>query len=166
MERFVDIPLVERKMNHDDYPLMVKKLSINAQLPERASFKAAGYDLFSAQDKIIPANERAVVATDLSIALPPNTYGRVAPRSGLAVKHFIDVGAGVIDEDYRGPLGVVLFNFSDNEFQIKKGDRIAQLLIECIKTPPVLEVESLNDTERGQSGFGSTGVNEIKKYAN
>lgn len=166
MECSLDTPLADRKMNHNDHPLMVKKLSLNAQLPERASSKAAGYDLFSAEDKIIPANGRAVVATDLSIALPPNTYGRVAPRSGLAVKHFIDVGAGVIDEDYRGPLGVVLFNFSDNEFQIKKGDRIAQLLIECIKTPPVLEVESLDNTERGQSGFGSTGMNEIKKCVN
>jgi dUTP pyrophosphatase len=73
--------------------------------------------LTSAKEMIIAAHGRAVVPTDLSIALPPGTYGRVAPRSGLAVKHFIDVGAGVVDEDYRGPLGVVLFNFGDKDFE-------------------------------------------------
>jgi dUTP pyrophosphatase len=66
---------------------------------------------------IIPAKGKAIVPTDLSIALPPSTYGRVAPRSGLAVKHFIDVGAGVVDLDYRGPLGVVLFNFGDQDYK-------------------------------------------------
>lgn len=71
----------------------------------------------SSSDIIIPAKGRAVVPTDIQIALPPGTYGRVAPRSGLAVKHFLDVGAGVIDEDYRGNVGVVLFNFSDADFQ-------------------------------------------------
>ena len=143
--------------------LRVKKLSENARLPERASMQAAGYDLFSAEDKVVPPKGRAIVPTDLSIALPCGTYGRVAPRSGLAVKHFIDVGAGVIDQDYRGPLGVVLFNFNDQEFKIQKGDRIAQLIIECIQTPSVIQVESLDDTERGHGGFGSTGMNNIAK---
>ena len=73
--------------------------------------------LASAHDMIIPAKGKAIVPTDLSIALPPSTYGRVAPRSGLAVKHFIDVGAGVVDLDYRGPLGVVLFNFGDQDYK-------------------------------------------------
>ena len=73
--------------------------------------------IYSAIDTIVPAKGKAIIATDLSIAVPIGTYGRVAPRSGLAVKHFIDVGAGVVDADYRGPLGVVLFNFSDNEFK-------------------------------------------------
>lgn len=100
-------------------PLYVKKLSEFAQLPTRGSEGAAGYDLFAAHDTIIPAKGKALVPTDLSIALPEGTYGRVAPRSGLAVKHFLDVGAGVVDRDYRGPLGVVLFNFSDKvRFQL------------------------------------------------
>ena len=73
----------------------------------------------SAHDAVVPAKGRLVVPTDISIALPKQTYGRVAPRSGLAVKNFIDVGAGVVDRDYRGPLGVVLFNFSDQDFQSK-----------------------------------------------
>jgi len=97
------------------------------------------------------------VPTDLSIAVPEGTYGRVAPRSGLAVKHFLDVGAGVVDADYRGPLGVVLFNFGKEDYQVREGDRIAQLVLERIVTPDVLEVESLDDTQRGEGGFGSTG---------
>lgn len=82
----------------------------------------------------------------------------VAPRSGLAWKHSIDVGAGVIDADYRGPVGVILFNHSDVDFDIKAGDRIAQLIIEKIVTPDVTEVDDLDATVRGSGGFGSTGV--------
>lgn len=80
-----------------------------------------------------------------------------APRSGLALKNFIDVGAGVIDSDYRGPLGVLLFNFSDEPFQVRIGDRIAQLIIERISTPEVAIVDELPTTDRGAGGFGSTG---------
>lgn len=90
---------------------------------------------------MIPPRGRLVVPTDISIAVPHGCYGRVAPRSGLAVKNFIDVGAGVIDEDYRGPLGVVLFNFGEEEFKVKEGDRVAQLVMERIWTPEVVEVE-------------------------
>ena len=82
----------------------------------------------------------------------------VAPRSGLAWKHSIDVGAGVIDADYRGPVGVILFNHSEFDFEVKEGDRIAQLIIENIITPEVMEVEDLDSTVRGTGGFGSTGV--------
>ncbi len=107
---------------------------------------------------IVPAKGKAIVPTDLSVACPRGTYARIAPRSGLAVKNFIDVGAGVVDEDYRGPVGVVLFNFSDVDFQIKQGDRIAQMILEKIHTPQVVEVDDLEDTSRGAGGFGSTGV--------
>lgn len=106
----------------------------------------------------MPAHGKALIPTDISMAIPSGYYGRVAPRSGLAVKHFIDVGAGVIDEDYRGPLGVVLFNHSQNDFAVKKGDRIAQLLLEKIATPDIEVVEDLDETERGAGGFGSTGI--------
>jgi dUTP pyrophosphatase len=81
-----------------------------------------------------------------------------APRSGLALKHSIDVGAGVIDADYRGPVGVILFNHSDADFAVKPGDRIAQMIIEVIATPEVAEVEDLDATVRGEGGFGSTGI--------
>ncbi|KAM0852381.1 hypothetical protein ACQ4PT_051800 [Festuca glaucescens] len=138
--------------------LKVKKLSENAILPRRGSALAAGYDLSSAVEMTVPARGKALVATDLSIAIPEGTYARVAPRSGLALKHSIDVGAGVIDADYRGPVGVVLFNHSEVDFAVKPGDRIAQLIIQVIATPEVAEVEDLDATVRGEGGFGSTGV--------
>uniref|UniRef100_A0A0D9VX92 Deoxyuridine 5'-triphosphate nucleotidohydrolase n=1 Tax=Leersia perrieri TaxID=77586 RepID=A0A0D9VX92_9ORYZ len=138
--------------------LKVKKLSENAVLPSRGSAHAAGYDLSSAAEAVVPARGKAMVPTDLSIAIPDGTYARIAPRSGLALKHSIDVGAGVIDADYRGPVGVILFNHSDVDFVVKPGDRIAQMIIEVIVTPEVAEVEDLDATVRGEGGFGSTGV--------
>lgn len=86
------------------------------------------------------------------------TDGRIAPRSGLAVKHFIDTGAGVIDSDYRGEVKVLLFNHSEVDFEVKEGDRIAQLVIERIYTPEVVVVEELEESVRGAGGFGSTGT--------
>lgn len=112
----------------------------------------------SAYDCVIPARGKLVVKTDIQIELPEGCYGRIAPRSGLAAKNFIDVGAGVVDEDYRGNLGVVMFNHSDVEFAIAKGDRIAQLICERIFYPQLEEVKSLSETERGAGGFGSTGT--------
>lgn len=106
----------------------------------------------------MPARGKELVKTDIQIEVPYGTYGRVAPRSGLAWKNFIDVGAGVIDQDYRGNVGVILFNHSDVAFEVKKGDRIAQLICECITYPKVVEAESLTDTVRGAGGFGSTGT--------
>ena len=98
-----------------------------------------------------------MISTSLAIAVPEGTYGRVAPRSGLASKSFIDTGAGVIDADYRGEVKVLLFNFSDQEFHVQKGDRVAQLVLERIYTPEVMEVEDLEESVRGAGGFGSTG---------
>ena len=90
--------------------------------------------------------------------MPPLTYGRVAPRSGLAYKKGIDVGAGVIDEDYRGEVGVILFNFGEEDFEVAPGDRIAQLILEKISMVGLKEVDDLDQTDRGAGGFGSTGV--------
>ena len=101
----------------------------------RSSSGSAGYDLSAAETAVIPAHGKCLVKTGLAIAMPPDCYGRVAPRSGLAVKKFIDVGAGVIDSDYRGEINVVLFNFSSEDFCINVGDGIAQLVFEKIKTP-------------------------------
>lgn len=138
--------------------LFIKKLSNNATVPTRGSELAAGLDLYSAINIIIPSHGKSVVMTDISISIPEGYYGRIAPRSGLAAKHFIDVGAGVIDQDYRGNIGVVLFNFSDKEFVVKKGDRIAQLILEKILICNVQLVDDLENTNRGEGGFGSTGV--------
>jgi len=137
--------------------LLVKKLSDKAKIPTRGSLLAAGYDLYSAEKKVIPAHGKALVDTQLSIAVPAGTYGRVAPRSGLASKFMIDTGAGVIDADYRGVIFVLLYNLSDKDFQVEEGDRIAQLILERIYTPEIMEVESLDETARGTGGWGSTG---------
>ena len=95
------------------------------------------------------------------MSIPLGCYGRIAPRSGLALKKFIDIGAGVIDADYRGEIGVILFNFSDTDFAVNMGDKIAQIVFEKIKTPKIKEVKSLEGTERGDDGFGSTGVHTM-----
>ncbi|KAG0738595.1 hypothetical protein G6F23_009570 [Rhizopus arrhizus] len=137
--------------------LLIKRLSEHAKLPTRGSAHAAGYDIYCAHDIIIPAKGKAIVATDISLAIPIGHYGRVAPRSGLASKHHLDTGAGVIDADYRGPLGVLMFNFSEQDYEVKRGDRVAQLILEKISTPEVVEVDSLEESVRGVGGFGSTG---------
>ncbi|CAG8700083.1 12247_t:CDS:2 [Cetraspora pellucida] len=125
----------------DSSKLLVKRLSEKAKLPFRVSPQAAGYDLYSAVEMVVPAKGKALVNTDISIALPEGTYGRVAPRSGLALKHFLDCGAGVIDADFRGPVGVLLFNFGDEDYKVKEGERIAQLILERIYTPEVVETD-------------------------
>ena len=127
--------------------LRVKLLSPKGKLPTKGSNLAAGYDLSSAQQLIIPINGRALVQTDISISVPGGTYGRIAPRSGLAVKHRITTGAGVIDTNYTGPIGMVLFNHGDQDFQIWEGDRIAQLILEQIANKPVMEVQELTQTQ-------------------
>jgi len=136
----------------------VKLLSEDATMPKRGSPFSAGFDLSSSEGVIIPPHARKVVKTGLSIACPPGTYARIAPRSGLAVKNFIDTGAGVVDADYRGEVGVVLFNFGEEAFEVKKGDRIAQLILEQISMAEAVQVEELDDTVRGVGGFGSTGI--------
>ncbi|XP_036332022.1 deoxyuridine 5'-triphosphate nucleotidohydrolase [Rhagoletis pomonella] len=141
--------------------LRFAKLTEHALEPVRGSARAAGLDLRSAYDLLVPARGKAIVKTDLQVQVPEGSYGRVAPRSGLAVKNFIDVGAGVVDEDYRGNLGVVLFNHSDADFEVKRGDRIAQFICERIFYPELEEVDKLDATERGTGGFGSTGVKEV-----
>jgi len=144
----------EKKMS----PLLVKKLVEDATVPHRATELAAGYDISASEDAKIPSKGRFAVSTGISIGLPEGTYGRIAPRSGLAYKFGIDVLAGVIDADYRGEVKVILYNSGEHPFVIKKGDRIAQLIIEKNETPDVAVVMDIDDTVRGTGGFGSTGV--------
>ncbi|OQS01474.1 deoxyuridine 5'-triphosphate nucleotidohydrolase [Achlya hypogyna] len=144
--------------------MLVKKLSATAVLPVRGSALAAGFDLASAYECVIPAHGKALVKTDIAIAIPSGCYARVAPRSGLSWKNHLDVGAGVIDEDYRGNVGVVIFNHANEDFQVKAGDRIAQLILErIIAQADVVEVDELSETARGEGGFGSTGVSKRAK---
>jgi dUTP pyrophosphatase len=141
-------------------PLFVQRLDSRAIPPTRAEPGSIGYDL-SARIRgpalWIPPKQRLRVPTGLAVMIPRGCYGRVAPRSGLADKHGIDVLAGVIDPSYRGELQVMLYNTGDDAFQVLDGLRIAQLIIERAETPLVVELSSLAATGRGSGGFGSTG---------
>ena len=148
----------EEAREEDKMTLLVKRLNEHGIIPARGSPLAAGYDLSSSEDVSIPKGTRGLVGTGIAFTVPHGTYGRIAPRSGLAVKKGIQVGAGVIDRDYTGEVKVVLFNHGDEDVDIKMGDRIAQLIIERIEMPEVKIVEELIVTMRGADGFGSTGV--------
>ena len=130
----------------------------DTKVPTRSTTDTAGYNLYSSEDIMSASNNRALVDTSISINLPTGTYGRIAPRSGLVVKSSIDIGAGVIDQDYRGIIKVLLINNSDKTFTVNTRDRIAQLILEYIKTLPTTSVESLDETARGFKGFRSTGI--------
>lgn len=137
--------------------LRVLRLRPTAHLPARATPGSAGYDLAADAPVTVPRGGRVLVPTGLAVVVPPGTYGRIAPRSGLAWKHGLDVGAGVIDGDYRGELKVLLFNLGPGDVSLAAGERVAQLVLERVATPPVLELDVLPDTARGAGGFGSTG---------
>jgi len=136
----------------------IKKLKESATIPTRATDTDAGYDLYADQQGIIRAGERSVVGTSVAVAIPPGYYGRVAPRSGLAVKKGIDVLAGVVDSGYRGEVGVVLQNLSKEDFSYEKGDRVAQIIIEQCFSVGWVELDELEDSVRSDGGFGSTGA--------
>ena len=135
----------------------IKKLAPNAVLPNWNN-DSAGADLTSLETATINVGRRHLFKTGLSLAIPSGYYGRVAPRSGLALKKGIDVMAGVIDADYRGELGVILINLGEEPVQINAGDKIAQLIIETCHRCNFVEVADLNNTDRGSGGFGSTDV--------
>jgi dUTP pyrophosphatase len=137
--------------------LSFKKLDPDAVLPERASQSSAGLDLYSIEAVSLKPGERRLVRTGLAVAIPEGFYGRVAPRSGLAVKKGVDVLAGVIDADYRGEVGCLLYNAGDEAITLPAQSKICQLIIEKIITPNAVWAESLSDTVRGSGGFGSSG---------
>lgn len=137
--------------------LSIKLLNDDATFPSRGSKHAAGLDLSASEDKTLWRGNRALIKTGLSIAIPVGYYGRIAPRSGLALRHGIDMLAGVIDADYRGEVCVLLLNTGYTRFDVQKGDRIAQLIIERIAMPDLVETDELPGTDRGSGGFGSTG---------
>lgn len=140
--------------------IKVKKEHPLAIIPTRSNPDDAGADLYSVENITIPPQSRALVSTGLSIEISyRGVYGRIAPRSGLAFKHGIDVLAGVIDAGYRGVVGVVLLNTDkENSYQIKQGDRIAQIIIENCHNLLFVETESLSNSNRSTGGFGSSGT--------
>ena len=131
-------------------------LSHGAIAPTRATAGAAGYDIYANEDVTIGETEFTPVNSGVSVAIPPGYYGRIAPRSGLSAKYGIIIGGGVIDEDYRGELKV-LMSCLFGMYDVSRGERIAQLILEKITTPELEIVTSLDDTDRGSGGFGSTG---------
>lgn len=135
-----------------------KKTHPLAKTPTRAHATDAGADLYAVAEVVIPPQTRAVVPTGLVMALPAGYYGRIAPRSGLAVKSGIDVLAGVVDSSYRGEIGVVLQNLGDFKFVVQPGNKIAQLIVEQCAPATFAEVAELDATERNAGGFGSTGL--------
>jgi dUTP pyrophosphatase len=143
--------------------LNIKRLNDSAKIPTYGSDYAAGLDLYSSVDLLIPSNTRKLVSTGISIAWngddEKNYYLRIAPRSGLSVKNNIDIGAGVVDYDYRGELFVCFINNGNSDYSINKGDRIAQAILEKINRFDIIqEVNNLESTNRGNGGFGSTGI--------
>ena len=137
--------------------IKVKKLLEGARLPFRASAHDAGADLFCLDAFTLVPGERKLIPTGLAIEIPPGHYGRVAPRSGLAVKQGLDTMAGVVDPGYRGHLQVLLVNLGHEPVSFEAGTRIAQLIIERIAVCDFAWAEELSDTERGAGGFGSSG---------
>lgn len=118
----------------------------------------AGLDICASEDVIIEPGTRDVVSTGIRVAIPSGYVGLLWSRSGLSANHGIEVGAGCIDSTYRGEVRVVLYNHSGVTFFVNKGDRIAQLLTVPVMLSPYVKVESLDETTRGEGGFGSTGV--------
>lgn len=137
--------------------LKFKQLDPRAILPTRGSSASAGLDLYSIEDITIEPHQRILARTGLAVAVPVGFYGRLAPRSGLAVKNGLDVLAGVIDSDYRGEVCCALLNTGDAPLALPQGSRLCQLIVEQIITPSPAWAQDLDETVRGAGGFGSTG---------
>ena len=140
--------------------LAFKRVHPEAVLPAYAHESDAGMDVRSVAEVVIPARGRALVPTGLVVLLPPNYEAQVRPRSGLALKSGITVlnTPGTIDAGYRGEIGVILFNTTDTDFAVHKGDRVAQIVIAPVTRVEVIETDSVEETDRGAGGFGSTGA--------
>ena len=147
----------QKKKNSMD--IQIKKLSEQAKIPTQGSKHAAGYDLYAAEEVLVNTLGRKLVKTNISISIPEGYYGRIAPRSGLAYKNGIVVLAGVIDSDYRGDIGVILYNTDQHfDFEVNAGDRIAQIIFEKCYSVNWETVENLDVSVRCEKGFGSSGV--------
>lgn len=136
----------------------IKKLADDATIPTKSNVSDAGWDLYSSgMATIVYSGERKLISTDISIAIPDGYCGLIWPRSGLSVNNGIDILAGVIDSGYRGEVKVCMLNTSDTLVHIHPGDRVAQLIIQKVEDVSFTEVKNLDDTSRGDDGFGSTG---------
>lgn len=139
--------------------LIVKRLEAAGRLPARARPGDAGLDLSAAADVEIPAGETRLVGTGLAVELPAGTEGQIRPRSGLALHHAVTVlnAPGTVDAGYRGEVGIVLINHGRRTFRVRRGMKVAQLVVAPVVDVEVVEAASLSETARSEDGFGSTG---------
>lgn len=137
--------------------LKIKKLHQDAIVPKYAHFDDAGFDLFAIEDTLVKVGERKVIKTGLAMAIPTGFVGLVWDKSGISVKEGIKTLAGVVDSTYRGEALIAVVNLSDKDYEFKKGHKVAQMIIQKKETVDFVEVSELDETLRGESGFGSTG---------
>lgn len=141
--------------------IKVKKINVEAIIPHYAHDGDAGVDLYSVGDYILEPGQRKLIFTGLKVEVPKNYEIQIRPKSGLALKYGITVlnTPGTVDSGYRGEVGVILFNTSNEIYRIKKGEKIAQAVIMKVEEAEIEEVDELSNSERGENGFGSTGAN-------
>lgn len=137
--------------------LKVKKLHPDAVIPSYSHEGDAAFDLSSVDEYVLNPGERVTVKTGLQMEIPKGYWGNIRDRSGVAAKYSVHTLAGVVDSHYRGEIGVVLINLGSENYQIEKGDRVAQMVIQSHETCEIEEVLELSETTRGEDGFGSTG---------
>ena len=142
------------------FNLKVVKIHKDAILPNYAHPGDAGLDIYSVEEKLLKPGERALIKTGIKIELPKGTEAQMRPRSGLALKHGISLvnSPGTIDEGYRGEIGVIIINHGNEAFKVEKGMKICQMVVKPVWTVNVEEVSELDETSRGEGGFGSTGI--------
>ncbi len=137
--------------------IKIKKLKDNAIIPKSMHKGDAALDIYSCIDINIQPGERVLIDTGISMAIPQGYFGNIRDRSGLAVKHGLHTMAGVVDSNYRGEIKIVIINLSKEEYSVKQGDRVAQMIIQEVNEIVLEEVEDLDSTERGGGGFGDSG---------
>ncbi len=137
--------------------LKIKKLHPEATMPKYLRTGDAAMDLYACEPKIIQPNQRELISTGIAMAIPQGNVGLIWDRSGMAANHGLKSMGGVIDSNYRGEIKVILHNLTAQPFVVEKGMRIAQMLIQKIEQKEILEVQELDESVRGEKGFGSTG---------
>jgi len=138
--------------------IKIKKLNQEATLPRYAKEHDAGMDLFSNETLSLQPNERKLISTGISMAIPKGYVGLIWDKSGLASKHGLKTMAGVIDSGYRGEIKILVHNLSNKPYTIESGNKVAQMLIQPVEQKQLLEVSELDETNRGEGGFGSAGL--------
>lgn len=138
--------------------IKIKKLHPDAKSPSYAHSSDAGMDFYALENTIIQPNERKLIVTGIAMSIPHGYVGLIWDKSGIATKHGVKIMAGVIDAGYRGEIKILVHNLSSQSFAVEKGTKIAQMLIQPVVQKEIIEVAELEETERGEGGFGSTGV--------